>query len=81
MSSDLLQQLEQIKTQRRTARHKRFRSSRLDRHRAEIEALARADASWADIAIWLRTYKRVKVDRSTVGRALARWQPTPPTDP
>lgn len=74
MLDDLIQQLESVRAQRATARRQRFARSRLDRHRAEIEALAEQGASWRDIAAWLRQYKRVKVHPTTVGRRLARWR-------
>ena len=58
---------------RRYARRHSHARSRLDRYRADIEALAVAGASSYDIALWLRQFKRTKVNPSTVWRALNHW--------
>ena len=74
MTGDELKvQLEAVRTLRRSARRQSHARSRLDRYRADIEALAVAGASSYDIALWLRQYKRTKVHPSTVWRALTRW--------
>lgn len=70
---ELLQQLEQVRAQRALAKPKRYRRSRLDRHRAEIQTLQEAGASLAEIQLWLLRYKRIKVHATTIGRALERW--------
>ena len=70
----LRHQLEAVRVQRATARRRRFTRSRLDRYRAELEALAGEGASVRDLTAWLRQYKRVKVHPSTVARRLARWR-------
>jgi Fe2+ or Zn2+ uptake regulation protein len=72
-SDDLMRQLAAVRSTRRIARHTRHARSRLDRHRAEIEALIAAGASTYDIALWLRQFKRTKVHPTTVWRALKRW--------
>jgi len=46
--------------------------SRLTPHRAELVKLRAEGASFGDIAYWLRKNKRIKVDRSTVRRYLAK---------
>ena len=46
--------------------------SRLAKHRSELVKMHAAGASYADLALWLRTEKRVKVDRSTVMRYLKK---------
>ena len=71
---ELSNQLNAIREQRQLVRRRRYSRSRLDRYRAEIEALAEQGASWQEIALWLRTYKRTKVDRTTVGRRLKVWR-------
>ncbi len=73
-TGDLSQQLNEIREQRQLTRRRRYARSRLDRYRAEIEALAEQGASWQEIALWLRKYKRTKVDRTTVGRRLKVWR-------
>jgi hypothetical protein len=70
---DLTDQLEEVRTVRRIARRRFVTRSRLDRYRAEIEALADARASSYDITLWLRQFKRTKVHPTTVWRALKRW--------
>lgn len=70
---ELKTQLEAVRTVRRSARRQSHARSRLDRYRVDIEALAMAGASSYDIALWLRQFKRTKVNPSTVWRALTRW--------
>jgi len=74
---ELTNQLDQVRADRRLARRHRRIRSRLDRHRAELEALASAGASCYDLALWLRQYKRTKVHPTTVWRALTRWRRPP----
>ena len=74
---ELMNQLDQVHAERRLARRKRRIRSRLDRYRAELEALASAGASSYDLALWLRQFKRTKVHPTTVWRALARWRRAP----
>lgn len=71
---DLIAELAQVRAIRRVSRRGSSTRSRLDRCRAEIEALAAAGASSYDIALWLRQYKRIKVHPTTVWRALRRWR-------
>ena len=75
--TELMNQLDQVHAERRLARRKRRIRSRLDRYRAELEALASAGASSYDLALWLRQFKRTKVHPTTVWRALARWRRAP----
>ena len=74
VGDELMHQLAAVRSVRQIARRARHVHSRLDRHRAEIEALAGAGASTYDIALWLRKFKRTKVHPTTVWRALKRWQ-------
>lgn len=71
---ELKAQLAAVRTLRRRARRHSHARSRLDRYRADIETLAASGASSYDIALWLRQYKRTKVQPSTVWRALTRWR-------
>lgn len=70
---ELTTQLAAVRTIRQTARQRHHPRSRLDRYRAELEALAEAGASSYDLALWLRQFRRVKVHPTTVWRALKRW--------
>ena len=44
--------------------------SRLVKHRAELVQMRQEGASLGDLVVWLKTEKRVKVERSTVMRFL-----------
>ncbi len=66
-------ELEAIRRHRAMARRRVWRCSRLDRYRAEIEALRAAGASLADIQVWLRR-RRLRVARSTILRRLRAWE-------
>ena len=72
MNKILLDDLEKIKKARRGRRRKRF--SRLDLYRDQIKTLSESGGSTEDIRIWLRQHANVKVARSTVWKALARWK-------
>ena len=69
----LTRQLDTVRALRREARKRRYRRSRLDRFRADLEQLAAAGASWRELVHWLRIYRRVSVHPTTVGRRLAEW--------
>lgn len=70
----LTAQLATVRVTRQIARRRCHVRSRLDRYRAEIEALVHAGASSYDLALWLRQFKRTKVHPTTVWRALKRWR-------
>jgi hypothetical protein len=71
---DLQAELQEIRRTRKRARRKPYRASRLDRYRAEIEALRRMGASLEDIRLWLRRYKRMRITRAAIHYRLRRWQ-------
>ena len=71
---ELVTQLESVREMRQIGRRKPYKRSRLERHRAEIACLVEEGASWRDIALWLRRYKRIKVHPTTVGRAITKWK-------
>jgi hypothetical protein len=73
MPDELASQLAAVRARRAESRRKRWRGSRLDRYRVELVALAKLGASWRDLAVWLRQYKRMKVNPATVGRRLSVW--------
>lgn len=70
----ILDQFYDVKYKRGVYRRRRYKRSRLDRFRAEIEVIHSAGGSWRDITIWLRLHRKIKVHPTTVGRAIARWQ-------
>lgn len=49
---------------------RRYRRSRLANHQAELVALAKAGLSMAQLQLWLRRERRMKVSRSTIWRFL-----------
>lgn len=62
-----------VRADREARRHRRtWGKSRLTPHRAELVKLRQAGASLADLAHWLRTEKRLKLNRSTIGRFLEK---------
>jgi len=71
---DLQAELQEIRRTRKRARRKPYRASRLDRYRAEIEALRRMGASLEDIRLWLRRYRRVRITRRAILYRLRRWE-------
>lgn len=65
--------LDTVRRERAERRHRRtWGKSKLVRHRAELVALRRAGASLADLAHWLKAEKRLKADKSTIARYLAK---------
>ena len=74
MNFDPLTELATLRQQTAAIRKKRYASSRLDRHRAELLTLHQAGASTAELQRWLRE-RRIKVVHSTVARWLAKHDP------
>ena len=56
----------------RRRRRRTWGKSVLEPYRHELTALHQAGLSYADLAFWLRKTVRIKVDRSTVRRFLAK---------
>lgn len=70
---DATQILESVRQDRDERRHRRtWGKSKLARHRAELVKLKNAGASLGDLAHWLKTAKRLTVNRSTIARYLAK---------
>lgn len=61
----------------RRRRRRTWGKSVLEPHRHELIALHQAGLSYADLAFWLRKEVRIKVDRSTVRRFLAKHSASP----
>jgi hypothetical protein len=65
--------LAKVQAKRAVARRRRtWGNSRLTPFRAELVKMRSVGGSFADLAVWLRTEKRVKVDESTVRRYLQK---------
>lgn len=70
---DAASALSQVKALRAAAKRRRtWGSSRLTPHRAELVQLRQAGGSYADLQVWLRKEKRIKVEESTVRRYLQK---------
>lgn len=65
--------LADVQAHRAAAKRRRtWGTSRLTPHRAELVKLRKAGGSYADLQIWLRKEKRIKVEESTVRRYLQK---------
>jgi len=74
-TQQLLNELDQVKQQRRRGRRRRFTHSRLDRYRGELTALRNeGDASYADLARWLKIKRHIVVTPSTIWRRFKKWE-------
>ena len=71
--NDPVGDLSKVKRRRKTTQRRRFYRSRLDPHRAYIEEQRRAGASYKDIALSLRMFRKLHVNATTVLRAVQRW--------
>ena len=70
---DPLAELAKVQARRAIARRRRtWGNSRLTPFRAELVKMREVGASFADLSVWLRTQKRIKVDESTVRRYLQK---------
>lgn len=67
---DAAKELDTLRQRKADLRRKRYRFSKLTRYRAELVELRRAGASYREMAEWLRTKKRRKVDPTTIRRYL-----------
>lgn len=67
---DAATEAEKLKELCRIRQRRRYRRSRLADHRAELVALAKAGLSLAQLQLWLRLNRRMKVARSTIWRFL-----------
>jgi len=69
---DAERELAALREQTRAIRRSGYRTSRLDRHTAELLSLRQEGATAAELRRWLRDNKRIRVVLSTVTRWLAR---------
>jgi len=70
---ELAVQLADVKRIKGLGRKHKFSQAKLDPFRAEILELNNQAASLSEIRDWLRRYRRVSVDKSTVFRSIRRW--------
>lgn len=69
---DIPSEIARLKQQTQEIRRSAYRTSRLDRYAAEILALHQGGASIAEITRWLRANARIRRDRTTVSRWIAK---------
>lgn len=73
---DPMKELKAIKEQRSVARRKRYQESKLSKYCSELLELRKAGASYVDLALWLRTQRRMRVQPSSIQRFLRSIQGT-----
>ena len=69
---DATAELAAIRTRRRDLRRVAYRHSKLTRYRAKLVELRQAGASYRELARWLRTEKRRRIDPTTIRRFLVQ---------
>ena len=69
---DATAELTAIRTRRRDLRRVAYRHSKLTRYRAELVEMRQAGASYRELAQWLRTKKRRRIDPTTIRRYLVQ---------
>jgi hypothetical protein len=70
---DPQKELENVQAMRAAARHRTtWGKSRLLKFRAELIALKKTGGSYADLSAWLKTEKRICVNKTTVMRFLGK---------
>jgi len=75
ISSDQLRtQLADVKRVRNLSRKAVYSQSKLDPYKLEIEMLKSQGASLCEIRDWLRRYRRIHINKSTISRNLKRWR-------
>lgn len=67
-------QLQEVQRIRQASKRRRKVKSRLDRYRVELEFMASQGASAADMALWLKRYKRLNMSRSAIASRLQLWK-------
>jgi len=65
-------ELEKVRQHRRICRKRQYQSSRLNKYREELIQLMETGASFREMALWLRTQKRLRVSHTTVMRYLRK---------
>ena len=73
MKNKLMSELEKVKKMRKDKRKRRtWAKSKLQKHYCELFQLRSAGAKYVELQIWLKDFKRVKVERSTIMRFLKK---------
>lgn len=62
--------LEKIRKQLHVMRKQRYRHSKLDRYRSELVALHQQGGSLREIAYWLKSERRIKMNVTSIARYL-----------
>ena len=61
-----------IRQRKEIGKQKHYHKSRLQHYRAELVQMRKAGASYPELALWLRTEKRIKVAHTTTMRFLKK---------
>jgi hypothetical protein len=69
---DASTELDEIRELKKFMCKKTYHKSRLAKYRAELVTLRQSGASYAEITLWLRKKKRMKVCHTTVMRYLSK---------
>lgn len=70
---DAESEAQQISALSRLRRRNRYRRSKLDRYRGELGSLYGQGLSFAQLALWLRTKKKIIISRSAIHRKMQQW--------
>ena len=65
-------ELEVIRKRKKMQQRKSYSQSRLIKLRVELVALRKEGASYRELSLWLRQFKRIKVTHTTVMRYLEK---------
>lgn len=65
-------ELEKLRQHRRICRKQQYQTSRLNKYREELMQLMQEGASFREMALWLRSQKRVRVSHTTVMRYMRK---------
>lgn len=71
--TSLINDLASIREKRNAIRKVRRSKSVMDKHKTEILTLRKLDASYGDIAYWLRTKKKITITPQAIGIRVRHW--------
>lgn len=70
---DATTELKKLRDHKRICRKQHYQTSRLNKHREELIKLMGEGASFREMALWLRSQKRVRVSHTTVMRYMRKF--------
>lgn len=72
-SFDAQAEADEIRRLSHLRKKNRYRRSTLDSFRGELAALYNEGLSFAQLALWLLTKKKIRISRSSVHRKMSQW--------